>query len=476
MAKIEEIKTRLNIQRVGQLDLKKEEIDIVEIDPLVLINHSRFDIMAKYIYATFKHNKLQSNWGYRLYEDHMWVFNKYNEDDGSGKKGIKSFVRSFNSTLESIQRNGFDKEISLLPLNTEGIPIDGAHRLTAALLYKHKINTIKVSSNTINYNYEFFKRKGLLNKWGDAMAYEYCKLKKQTHIVILFPIAMKKKVKIIETLKKYGSIYYEKDITLVNRGQQNLIKLLFKDNNRKEDLKRNMKEDDYFKGKNTVNALVFEKKDSISYEKVKEDLEKLFKQDLIPFYINERHDDTIRLTQSLLNENSLHFLNYAKLNSFESFESLKDEYRENSEKYGFDKESLCVISDAVLAAYGIYETRNIEFILNVSSSLEKVNLGFNGLNPKNKLFNKPLDDIIYNPENHFYFDGIKFASLNIVRQMMKRQGLKKEKVLIKKMERLIKISKKSNKVFWKYNIKKKILLIKFKIVDKRILYRKLIKF
>ena len=32
----------------------------------------------------------------------------------------------------------------------------------------------------------------------------------------------------------------------------------------------------------------------------------------------------------------------------------------------------------------------------------------------NKYYSKHFEDIIYNPDNHFYYKGIKFCNLNIV--------------------------------------------------------------
>jgi len=36
------------------------------------------------------------------------------------------------------------------------------------------------------------------------------------------------------------------------------------------------------------------------------------------------------------------------------------------------------------------------------------------------------DEIIYNPPNHFYYRGIKFASLEMVKQMKSKRGEEKD--------------------------------------------------
>ena len=43
-------------------------------------------------------------------------------------------------------------------------------------------------------------------------------------------------------------------------------------------------------------------------------------------------------------------------------------------------------------------------------------------------YDKTIDDIIYNPKNHFYYNGIKFASLDIIKALKTRRGEEKDKV------------------------------------------------
>ena len=36
------------------------------------------------------------------------------------------------------------------------------------------------------------------------------------------------------------------------------------------------------------------------------------------------------------------------------------------------------------------------------------------------------DEIIYNPENYFYFNGFKFATLNVIKKMKEKRGEPKD--------------------------------------------------
>ncbi|WNB92464.1 hypothetical protein [Bacillus sp. NEB1478] len=473
-----DVSKKLNHNRIGHININEEINNVLDADPYTIINHSRFDIMAKYIYGKFYENKWNSNWGTRLYDDHIWTFNRYDEDDGSGKKGIKSFVKNFNSTLDSIKKHGFDDNVSLIPISNNGVPLDGAHRLTAALLYKKKVKVIKMKDSNICYNYEFFNKRGLLSKWSDAIAYEYCKLKHDIFIVILFPEAFSKKEKAKDILKEFGSIYYEKEIKLIKNGPKNLLNYLFKQDKWFSKLTTVEKDvsavKSFFNDQSTINVIVFEPKDLKSnLIQVKKELENLYGYSKHSFYINSNHSETIRLSQMMFNENSIHFLNNAEFNKdFFIFEKIKNTYSYFIKHRNIDPERICLVSDAVLAAYGIRDCENLGFIYYGYTDLEKEFTVYEGLVNNNNLhFRKPIDDIIFNPENHFYYDGIKFTTLKIMKKSSKEILSKKDIRMIK--EYTGNWTNNANKELLIYYIIKKLKILKFKIINIKLKFKKI---
>ncbi|WP_062109536.1 hypothetical protein [Bacillus niameyensis] len=384
---------KLNRNRVNIDD--QRSFKIKEYDPLDLINHRRFDIMAKYIYGWFKKNNINSDWGRRLYEDHIWVFNQYDEDDGSGKKGIAAFYNSFDSTLKSVQQFGFKEDESVIPISINKVPLDGAHRLTAALLYNQKVKAVKINMDDVDYNYRFFQERGLLKKWSDAMAMEYCKLKKNTHIFITFNFSGGIK----KTFLNYGSIFYEKKIKLNRLGLQNLLGIELFDEKWSEVLRKlfNKDEQNYY-----LDVFVLEQ----SGKKFPQLTENLMCQMI---YMSKRHEQTIKLAQNLLNENSIHYLNTARIINNNKFKMLLSEFKKN---IGTDNDNYCLVSNAVMAAYGIGCCEELSCI--------RFNRKPNSIKNAVLVTYDKGDDVIYNPENHFYYDGIKFATLNVVKAMKQK--------------------------------------------------------
>lgn len=467
-SKSKDIINKLNNKRVNVNIDYDTNLKVMEVDPFELLNHRRFDIMAKYIYGKFRENNWASDWGTRIYDEHIWVFNKYDEDDGSGKKGIKSFFKSYNSTLSAIKENGFDANLSLLPVGKNNEPLDGAHRLSAALLYNEKVKIVKLNDSEVNYNYEFFKQKGLLTKWSDAIAYEYCKLKENIHIVVLFPDIVEQKGRAFEILKRYGDIFYEKRIILKNEGPKNLLSELNKGLvEQTENTDYIKKASNYFKVQDEIIVCVFETNNCGNVLKARCEINELYKlaKDLI--YISLNHEETIRLAQIFFNENSIHFLNNAQPDKYEKFKSDLVNYKKDILEKGGDIENYCVISDAILAAYGLSNSTKFEY-LNANIDLKLKGPKWNN---QNKII-KVKDDIIFNPENHFYYDGIKFASLKVVKSMKKKFVNPKDKISIHKIHKFSRYTKSNNdSVYLLYSVKKRVDIIKLRIISIKLKYK-----
>lgn len=459
-----ELIKKLNINRVGEVE-KSKVLEIEEVHPITLIDYRRFDIMAKYIYGFFSKNKINSDWGERLYEDHVWVFNRYDEDDNSGKKGINAFLDSFNRTLNSIRENGYDASVSVLPLGKNNVPLDGAHRLTASLLYDKPVTVVKVNDKHINYNYEFFKKKGLLTKWSDAMAYEYCKLKRNTYIVIQ---TIDTENKINESkffLGNYGNIFYEKKVVLYNEGSNNLLLQIKKFNNNSNHSNETPVTEKgilpFLKGNTSIIIYVIEPRVDITH--IRQELKEY------PIYISNSHEETISFAQTFFNKNSIHFLNNAK-NGNRTLDNLLAKYK--SSLMEVNPEHLCITSSAVLGAYGIYTLSKIQFIhldeelISKLKSLEDTDSCNNWVSHC-----MSIDDIIYNPENHFYYNGFKFSSLQVVKRL-KKHDKNLDKRLILYINILILKSRDSIDIeshcYW---LKKKFNIFRLKIVEKKKRYR-----
>jgi hypothetical protein len=425
--------------------LVKNDMMIEEIDPYTLLNQNRFDLPAKFTYARFRELGLKSKWGEQLYDEHIRIFNGYHEPDGSGKRGINAFIKAFNTVLDSIKYNGFDEQKSIIPIGTNNTIIDGAHRLTASVFYGKQIKSVRLNAQP-NFDYQYFRNKGLSDKWCDAIAVEYCRLKKNNmYTVVVFPSAIGQNEKVKEILNKYGKIYYEKNIFLNRLGSINLLRQLYLGEKWLGNWKNHFWGARYkaklcFRSKQPLRAFLIESPEYRNIRIAKEKIRKLFKIGEHSIYINDKDEETNQLAQILFNSNSIHFLNHAKLNYIsKSFYTHFDKYKKHLIKQGLDPETCCIVSTAVMGLYGIRKPADLDFLVYGEDILSD---GTNFDNHENELqyYLKTKDDIIYNPENYFYFEGIKFASLDVVKEMKNERGTPKDIRDINKINLFLKSS------------------------------------
>ena len=124
-------------------------------------------------------------------------------------------------------------------------------------------------------------------------------------------------------------------------------------------------------------------------------------------HISDTKKEADRISKVLLNQNGIHFLNYAKPNKYKStneeIERIKNRYT---------NKDLVIGGDFLLSLYGIKENSEIDVIEN--NSLRG-----------SKYFNIEVKELLFNTEYYFVYNGLKFLSFN------KLFDLKKEKKISK---------------------------------------------
>lgn len=415
--------------------LMPEEIVVKEVMPFDLIFHpNRFDVMLKYIYAKYWRLGIDSDWFQRLYIDHLGIIApNYIEGDGSEKRGMLGFIESYNETLQSISEKGFDPDISVIPVNEDGVIIDGAHRLAACAAFYRKI-TVAGPANYHGHNYSasWFLDNEFPRKWADLAVTEYCMLNPNSYIAIVWPKAIGKDDEIRDILNSFGRVYYEKTISLHNNGPINLMKVVYADTpwigNWKDGYSGAVSAaSDYFDGNGIVRIFVFE---SLSLDHVlqaKTKIRSLFGIGNYSIHINDSHDETVKISQTLLNDNSIHFLNHANVREAKSFLALLPKFRGGLDENKASYNAFCIDSSMVLAAYGIREARDLDVLHHGYDDLfSKLDGGIGSHNTEKKNYPMSIDSVIYNPEYHFYTFGLKLATLDVMCQMKKRRGEDKD--------------------------------------------------
>jgi len=406
----------------------------------------RFDFMIKYLYIYAYENNLQTGFFKNMYTLHMQTFNNFTEvTDYENSKIIKNngdiCIKIFNKIIDSLKKNGFNKNYPI-PLGMDNIITNGMHRFAICNFYNIKPQFINKRINgSTEYYYDFFlnrdKHEPLCNaglplsrEICDFTALEYIKYNSNIRAMILYPkaCAMEYNNDAFENiLKSYGNIYYKKNLVLTKKGFRNLIKECYR--NEKWigglfpiDTLTDSKADLCYDNSGKIIIYLIHVHDLSNLIPMKETCRKIFNIDKCSLHTSDFQEDTFRIASSLLNENSIHYLNNA--NSDNISENLKKYfYRLNNEK--ILKENFCITSSAVLDVYGLRGSNDLDYLHKDDLDVKIDNISCH----KDiwlTYYHTHKHDIIYNPENHFYFNGFKFASFEVIKKMKENRNETKD--------------------------------------------------
>jgi hypothetical protein len=385
------------------------------VNPNNLITHRRFDVIVKYLYAS----NLSSKYFKNLYKEHLRVWNGFYE--GTPRK---SGFEDFDDAFKSIINNTVEEPV---PVNSDGDIVNGSHRLAAALHLQRPINIRDLTPKEnprIESNYEFFieRNGGMPKHMLQRTALEYVKLKSNSHIVCLFPICFDRMKDVMNVINKHSNLFYHSDTTLNSEGQLNLMKEIYLTDGwaNEEGIRR--KGNQCFMGRNNVRFLVIDGKDLATVKDMKNKIRALFNVGNHCVHITDTHEEAIRVAKTVFNDNSIHFLNNRKNVSFPNYVKLL--------KASKPSDNTVITGSSVLSLYGLRDCKDLDIIDydNVLTDTHNQYL--------EKFYKITLDDIVNNPRNHLYYNGHKYVSLNVIKNMKETRNESKDVTDLQLIEKI----------------------------------------
>jgi len=389
-----------------------------------IITSRRFDLMAKYLYVKHFNKKTHTDFFVKLYKSHINTFNGCYEYPGT-KNNIEQFIESFDNLITSIKNNNFNKKFPI-PIGSNNVIINGAHRLMTSYFFKKPIYGIHENKIACTYNYSFFLNRidfpPLNHIYSDAMALEYININPNIRIMCLYPTAYDlNKIAIIKNIiSKYGYIYYEKTIQFNQNGFNNLIKELYRGEKWIGGLFPNGITDKTklcFDNKPTTFFLI-DMNDINKLVEMKEKCRGLYKLKKHSLHVSDYNHDTFRIASSVLNKNSIHFLNNGTNDITMNTKLLLNKF---FNEVKLNKEDFCLTSSLIMEMYGLRQAKDIDYLHKNNYNINTNNIGLHSGIWEN-YYNIHKKNIIYNPENHFYFNGFKFATLKVIMDMKQNRS------------------------------------------------------
>ena len=432
--------------------IKNKGVTRTSVQAINYVTPMRADIMAKYVYAIFLKDNIESEWGKELYNKHIYAINKF-EEHYPEKNNLDGFIKAFHNIIQSIREKGFNQYISTIPVDKQGNICNGAHRLAACLAYNKKPTVTTYGFPVMAPNLSLFElqKRKLTEEYTDYMALQYCQLKPNCCMVLLFPRASEGKYgeSYLDNVKtflcKCSDIVYEKDVYLTNNGATNLLRSVYAGDHWIGDWDNdfagiqhkvyNCFPKDFF-GKVPLRVILIDLHKPAELAMYKQKIREFIGVDNHSMHTTDTHDQAIELAKLLFNDNSIHFLQHARrveLKNFEQYFALYSTWlKENKVKV----ENFCIDGSAVMSAYGLRDCADLDYLHHGYNNLHYESQDIASHNSSINHHTTTKDEIIFNPKNYFYYGGLKFTSLDVTKEMKKKRGEPKDIIDVELIEAL----------------------------------------
>ena len=363
-------------------------------NPITLLTHKRFDVVIKYLYAS----NLSSKYYKDMYKKHLKVWNNFREGNPP-KNGFEEFDNAFKSIIAKT----VDEPI---PVNDEGHIPNGAHRLAAALYHQRPINvrqTNLLEMYSIEADYQYFIKRGLPRHMLQITALEYAKLKCNSHVICLFPIAHTRIDEVMDIINKYVNVFYSSSAEFNATGQLGLMKEIYFVEGWANEAGIKRKGDQCFRGKSKVTFLLIDADNLETVKEMKTKIRELFNVGNHSVHISDYHEDAIRISKTVFNDNSIHFLNNRKNIAFPNYTKLMNAMKPN--------DNTMITGSTILSLYGLRDCKDIDLIYYDDPPADSHNQYIG------TYYKLTLDDIFNNPHYHLYYQGFKYVSLDVIKNM-----------------------------------------------------------
>jgi hypothetical protein len=411
--------------------MKKINLSDEKVHTKDLIVNTRIDLVVGIDYVDSYERKLETNFLENLYIEHKKSWNDLKDGVPGGEvfEGKEDFLKRFNSIIESIKIKKTNLvKIPLQIVNGRYWLGNGFHRVSALHYFgytgKYTLcdQTSGCAGRPVDIN--FFAKGLSVNN--SPLASEHCNYImmrflesyfKKYSCIVLFPNKRRLPEEIENAFNK--DIVFELAVSAEANFAKNFIELLYI----QEDwAKKNSKikaSDCFFEQEDQLHLriLFIKQYSNEKLKKIKNCIREYYKIGNHSVHTPDAQIENQRLSR-LFNENTISFLKYTPtlFNNFDSFEKCLKNLKSFCENNKIDTRRICVTSSAVLSVYCLRDCGDIDLLVDEEYIDIFKNSPFDTHNSYANLghYETTSDDIIYNPQNHFYYDEIKFCILEII--------------------------------------------------------------
>ena len=222
--------------------------------------------------------------------------------------------------------------------------------------------------------------------------------------------------------EKHSNIFYKSSEVLNATGQLGLVKEIYLSDGWANEKGIRKKCKQCFRGMSKVTFVLIDAKNLETVKKMKKEIRALFKVGNHSVHINDYHVDTIRIAKTVFNDNSIHFLNNRKDVLFPNYKKLMSDTKSD--------DNTIMTGSTVLSLYGLRDCKDIDLIYFNNPPVDSHNQYVG------TLYKLTIDEIFNNPMYHLYYNGFKYVSLDVIKNMKKIRNEPKDVIDVKLAEQI----------------------------------------
>jgi hypothetical protein len=415
-----------------------EELKISKGVPV--LTHNRFDVAFKLAYLqglALESPALFEN----LYATHIGAITEgsFSEPGNQMKTSLKNYFSEFSTIYNDIRMTGFNGDKSLIPLARDGSLLNGAHRASCCIALGRKASFLETELTPVQYTYNVFRQRGVPRDCLDIASRVFLQYAENCYVVLLWPSIYEGSQEVEKLIKR---LVYKKEISLTPKGAHNLICEAYADEPWLGELDEGFpgafgKLEPCFANANPLQIFIVQAENLTEILELKQSIRNLFSLGKHSVHITDSQEEARRLSELLLSEAGLHFLNYGNPNSY-NFRKKLSSFESAVEQVGSDASEYVLDSGMVLECYGLRKADDIDYI-----ATDPISLGddFHDHSDTLKYHAESSWQLVNNPKFYFVFKGIKFIALSQVLRMKLNRGESKDLKDVKLISPLMRDSK-----------------------------------
>ena len=217
----------------------------------------------------------------------------------------------------------------------------------------------------------------------------------------------------MDIIHEYSNVFYHSKTDLNPTGQLGLMKEIYLTESINQGVVSTAgwaneagirkKGEQCFGDKTRVSFVLVDAKNIDKVKEMKSKIRALFDVGNHSVHISDYHKDAIRIAKTVFNDNSIHFLNNRKNILFPNYSKLLSGIKPDDNKV--------ITGSTILSLYGLRDCKDIDFIHYNNAPADSHNQYIG------KTYKLTLDEIINDPQYYLHYNGFKYVSLDVIKNM-----------------------------------------------------------